>query len=743
MAEKKPKIPLRIEKVGPIRRRFLDLDARLGHTFFALGVAAHARWDRFSGFMDRFHVAGIKRFLVEISSEGFTLGTAGVVLLLALATSAFRETTDEDWLKKTELSVTFLDRYGNRIGDRGTRINDTVPLEEFPDHLIKAVLATEDRRFYEHFGIDFPGTFRAIGANARAGVVVQGGSSITQQLAKNLFLNNERTLERKVKEAFLALWLETRLTKKEILKLYLDRAYLGGGSFGVDAAAQYYFNKSVREVNLQESAMLAGLFKAPTRFAPHVNLAAARARANTVLDNLVESGMMTEGQVYGARRNPAKTVDRRDEETPNYYLDYAFREVQGIADSLPASVSERVFVVRTGLDVNIQRAMDVALNESLRQFGRDYNVSQGAMVLLEPNGLLRAMTGGRDYGESQFNRATDSTRQTGSSFKPYVYATALMNGFKPTSVIVDSPVCIGNWCPRNYSGGYSGAVTLTQAITVSINIVPVKLSIELGKGKGGPRVGRNMIVETARKMGVRSPMPDTPSLPLGANGITVLEHTAAFATFANGGKAVERHAVIEMRTTGGQLIWNFDRDGKKPVQVLPPQVAADMVMMMNNSVENGTGRRALLDGIKVAGKTGTTSAYRDAWFMGYTGNFVCGIWLGNDDYTPTRNMTGGSLPALTWQKVMAYAHQGVEKKMLPGLQAAPAPQIEGAQASTPSFIEAPRPLTLPQRSAERLLRLEKIMRDAGPVSALPEELSSGRAAAAPRPDDPPFATRGN
>ncbi len=338
------------------------------------------------------------------------------------------------------------------------------------------------------------------------------------------------------------MWLETRLTKKEILKLYLDRAYLGGGSYGVDAAAQYYFNKSVREVNLAEAAMLAGLFKAPTRFAPHVNLAAARARANTVLDNLVESGMMTEGQVFGARRNPAKTVDRRDEDSPNYYLDYAFREVQTLVDELPPSVTERVFIVRTGLDVNIQRAMDSSLNDTLRQFGRDYNVTQGAMVLMETNGLIRAMTGGRDYGESQFNRATDSQRQPGSSFKPYVYATALMNGFKPTSVIVDSPVCIGNWCPHNYSGGYSGAVTLTQAITNSINIIPVKLSIAIGNGNA--KIGRAKIVETAHKMGVRSPLPDTPSLPLGADGITLLEHTAAYATFPNSGKAVERHAVF-------------------------------------------------------------------------------------------------------------------------------------------------------------------------------------------------------
>src|SRR5262249_19955738 len=394
----------------------LDIDARIDSTLFSSFKGMRELYERYSTFMDRFYVGRWKRWvIVEPLSEAATLGLGGMVLMLALAIPAFRETADDDWLKKSDLAVSFLDRYGNPIGSRGIKHNDSIPLEDFPDVLIKATLATEDRRFYDHFGIDFPGLARALVTNAQAGGVRQGGSSITQQLAKNLFLNNERTIERKIKEAFLAVWLETRLTKKEILKLYLDRAYLGGGSYGVDAAAQYYFNKSVRDVNLSEAAMLAGLFKAPTRFAPHVNLAAARARANTVLDNLVEAGMMTEGQVYGARRNPAKTVDRRDEEAPNYYLDYAFREAQGIVDALPPSVTERVFTVRTGLDINIQRAMDAAINDSLRQFGRDYNVTQGAMVLMEPNGLLRAMTGGRDYGESQFNRATDSLRQPGSS----------------------------------------------------------------------------------------------------------------------------------------------------------------------------------------------------------------------------------------------------------------------------------------------------------------------------------------
>ena len=288
-----------------LKRALLGIDAWVDFSVFRSASGSREGYERFSTFMDRFHTAGWRRWAAELASEGATIGAAGAILMLALAVPAFQLTSDEDWLKKSELAVTFLDRYGNEVGTRGIRHNDSVPLDQFPDSLIKAVLATEDRRFYDHFGIDIGGTLRALVTNARAGGVVQGGSSLSQQLAKNLFLSNERTLDRKIKEAFLAMWLEARLTKNEILKLYLDRAYMGGGAFGVDAASQYYFNKSARDVNLAEGAMLAGLFKAPTKFAPHVNLPAARARANVVLDNLVEAGFMTEGQVFGARRHPA------------------------------------------------------------------------------------------------------------------------------------------------------------------------------------------------------------------------------------------------------------------------------------------------------------------------------------------------------------------------------------------------------------------------------------------------------
>src|ERR1700720_340381 len=559
-----------------LRRFFLDLDSRIDFGLYQAKTWGRELFERYSDFMDRFHVAGWRRWcFVEPLSESLTLGNGGLLVLLALAIPAFRETSDDDWLKKSELAVTFLDRYGNEVGSRGIRHNDAIPLDQFPDHLIKATLATEDRRFYEHFGIDIPGLFRAMTANARAGGGVQGGSSISQQVAKNLFLSNERTIERKVKEAFLALWLEARLSKNEILKLYLDRAYLGGGTFGADAAAQYYFNKSARDVNLSEAAMLAGLFKAPSKFAPHINLPAARARANVVLDNLVDAGFMTEGQVFGARRNPATAVDRRDEHSPNYYLDWAFDEMKKLVGTFPKTMQERVFVARLAIDLNLQKHTEDAIQNSLRQYGHEYHAKQAAAVLMDTDGAVRAMVGGRDYGESQFNRATDALRQPGSSFKPYVYATALMHGFKPTSVVVDSPVCIGNWCPHNFSGGFSGAVTLTQAITRSINVIPVKLSIALGNGN--PKIGRAMIKATARAAGLRTPLPDTPSMPIGADEVTVLDHTGGYTMFANAGKAHTTHAALEVRSGAGELIWRWDRDGKKPVQGSTPQVASDMV----------------------------------------------------------------------------------------------------------------------------------------------------------------------
>ena len=711
-----------------LKRFLLSADSWIDFGLFRSATATREGYQRFSGFMDRFHVAGWRRWLYEFGSESLTVGTFGIILMMALATPAFRDTADGNWLKKSELSVTFLDRYGNEIGTRGIRHNDSIPLSQLPDHLIKAVIATEDRRFYDHFGVDIGGTFRALITNARAGGVVQGGSTLTQQLAKNLFLSNERTLDRKIKEAFLALWLESHLTKNEILKLYLDRAYMGGGAFGVDAAAHYYFNKSARDVDLPEAAMLAGLFKAPTKYSPNVNLPAARARANVVLDNLVDAGFMTEGQVFGARLHPATPVDRKDDQAPNYYLDWAFEQVKKLVDTFPKSVTERVFVVRTALDPNLQKAADDAVESSLRQYGQQYHAKQAATVLMDTDGAVRAMVGGRDYGASQFNRATDAMRQPGSSFKPYVYATGLEHGLKPNSIVVDAPICLGNWCPHNYSRRYRGAMTLITALTHSINSVAVRLSVMIGDGNA--KRGRAAIIKTAHAMGITTPLPDTPSLPIGADAVELLEHVGAYATFPNLGMKVTPHAILDVRTGNGKVIWRWDQDGPKPKRVLPEQVARNMILMMNSVVENGTGRRARLDGIAASGKTGTTNAYRDAWFMGYTGNFVCGVWFGNDDFSPTNRMTGGSLPAMTWHNIMTYAHQGIEIKPLPGIQAPPARQQPAFATLAPNPGEPPpppRPVMLSKQGAQILSGIEQMMKEADrTMRPLPADLSADR-----------------
>ncbi|MFL5158732.1 MAG: transglycosylase domain-containing protein, partial [Microvirga sp.] len=611
----------------------------------------------------------------------------GLIMMLALAIPAFRETADDDWLKKSDLAVQFLDRYGNPIGSRGIKHNDSIPLEDFPDNLIKATLATEDRRFYDHFGIDIAGTARALVTNAQAGGVRQGGSSITQQLAKNLFLSNERTIERKVKEAFLAVWLETRLTKNEILKLYLDRAYMGGGTFGVDGAAHFYFNKSARDVNLAESAMLAGLFKAPTKYAPHVNLPAARARANEVLRNMVEAGFLTEGQIQTARRNPATPVNRERETTPDFYLDWAFDQVKSLAAQKKFG-NERVLIVKTPLDTGLQRHTEETLENMLRQHGRQYKAGQGAIVVMDVDGAVRTIVGGRDYGQSQFNRATGGLRQPGSSFKPFVYAAALTTNpkLRPNSIVVDRPICLGNWCPQNYGRSFSGSMPLVSALARSINSIPVIMSVEIGKGNA--KAGRAVIVDTAKRMGLTHPLTDSSSLPIGAAEVTPIDMAASYAVFANGGKRADPYAAWEVRNSSGEVIYRHDRD-TPPKQVLDTRVVHDMNFMLNKVVEEGTGKRAALEGIPVAGKTGTTNGYKDAWFVGFTGNLVASVWYGNDDSSPMNDMTGGTLPAMTWHEVMNLAHQNLEIRPIPGASPANASRIASSKGPAADQAQAP------------------------------------------------------
>jgi penicillin-binding protein 1A len=683
------------------KNRLLQADAWLD-SFLYDGMRSTGRvYTKIQDFFSLFSVRGISRFLVEIASDALSFGAMGSVLMVALALSAMDATASGEFNRVEDYSVIFLDRYGEEIGRRGVRADDSVALSEIPDFVIRATLATEDRRFYEHLGIDVWGTLRALLSNAGGDTGLQGGSSITQQLAKLLFLTNERTYERKIKELFLAFWLESNFTKDEILKLYLDRAYMGGGNIGVTAAAEFYFGKPIQDIDLAEAAMLAGLYKAPTRWAPHVDIAAARGRANVVLSNMVNAGYLTEGQVTAARRRPAEPVDRSDEiNSPNYFLDWAFLETKRIVGDSP----EVGFVVRTTIDPELQTHAEDAIISVLREQGAAYNVNQGAMVVMEHNGAVRAMVGGTDYGQSQFNRATAPNRQPGSAFKPFVYATAFeMLGITPRSSISDAPVCIGNWCPQNYGRSYRGSTTIRAAVAASINTVPVRLSIE---------TGREPIAEMAHRLGIRNDFPVTRSLALGVASVSALDMASAYAVFANGGYKATGFGITRITTLRGEVVYEADPDENRE-RLLDEQTVLAMNDVLHAVNYGGTGGRAVVEGVPSAGKTGTTSSYRDAWYVGYTGNYVASVWYGNDNYSAMNNLTGGVLPAMSWQKVMAYAHSNIEVRPLFGVDMEPRPLIiadaEGGEGEEAAIERAP---TLAPAAAIKLLDLSEQMRQA-------------------------------
>jgi penicillin-binding protein 1A len=710
------------------RRRVIDwlgLDARIDSGIATAWEEAKDRYNAFSAFFARFRLTGPKRLFNELVSEGFTLAVGGLAVLYVLAIPALME-FDESKINAGRYAVKFIDRNGTDIGQRGILHSDSVGLEEIPDHLIKATLATEDRRFFEHFGIDVLGTARALIENARANDVVQGGSSITQQLAKNLFLSFERSLARKIKEAFLALLLEARFDKYQILKMYLDRAYLGGGAFGVEAASQFYFGKSVRDINLAEAALLGGLFKAPSRYAPHINLPASRARTNEVLSNLVEAGYMSAGQVHAARLNPARVIEPHQSESPDWFLDWAFEEVQRIAEGRGAYV----LTARVTVDLDMQRAAQEALVNTLRAADtRRGQPFSGALVAMDPDGAVRAVVGGIDYGESQFNRATNARRQPGSSFKIYVYATALENGYNPRSMVRDASGSCGNWSPRNYtgSGGSGRALTMTDAFKVSLNTTAADLSF---------KVGREKVLEMTQRLGVNG-VKRTCSMALGDTGITLLEHTAAYAAFANGGKRAKPYAVLELYNSKGELIYSRERDEPEAPRVVEERVAEQMNQMLHAVVMEGTGRRAILDFTHSAGKTGTSSSWRDAWFVGFTGALVAGVWVGHDDFRPMwlngNGVTGGTLPTTAWHAFMQVAHTSKNIPTIPGLAPHPVQIAEQqrlaelkrtdpgmAQAQIVQAAAQKTSSVMPEQTRETLRRLADSMRRASSGEPVPQ-----------------------
>ncbi len=545
-------------------------------------------------------------------------------------------------------SVTLLATDGTLLASYGEVYGARVSVAELPPHLPLAVLAVEDRRFYQHGGVDFRGLLRASFANLRAGRIVQGGSTITQQLAKNLFLTPERTLKRKIQELLLALWLERKFTKDQILALYLNRVYLGAGTFGVDAAAQRYFDKPAARINLYEAALLAGLLKAPSRYNPARNKDRAARRTSQVLAAMTDAGFITEDQAAQARREKTRGRAAAGAQA-RYFTDWVMAQVSDYVG--PA---DRDLTVITTLNPVYQNIAETELVALLDGEGRKRRVDQGALVLMDPGGAVRAMVGGRSYDVSQFNRATQALRQPGSAFKPFVYLAGIEDGLRPGHKLDDAKITVEGWSPRNYGRKYNGRVTLREAFARSLNSVAVRVS---------ERAGRDRVVAVARRLGITSKLAAHPSIALGASEVTLLELTGAYATFANRGRGAWPYGILEVRGPGGEVL--YARAGGGPGRLVAPRAVEDMTDMMAATIAWGTGKAAN-PGRPAAGKTGTSQDFRDAWFVGYTAEVVAGVWLGNDNDAPMDRVSGGSLPAALWGRVVARALQAVPSRPLPG-----------------------------------------------------------------------------
>jgi penicillin-binding protein 1A len=569
---------------------------------------------------------------------------AGVVTYFILTLPS----TDDLTTATRRPSVTLLGADGALVATFGDLYGEPLRLSEMPRYLPQAVIATEDRRFYSHFGIDLVGTLRAAVANVRAGHVVQGGSTITQQLAKNLFLTNDRTFRRKIQETLLALWLEHKFSKDQILEIYLNRVYLGAGTYGVDAAAHRYFGKSARQVTLYEAAIIAGLLKAPTRFSPVNDRDLAADRARQVLANMVDTGYITQARADAAAGEQSALAAVVTPPGARYFADWVAQQLNGLHE-----VEGRDIVVMTTLEPKLQAEAETALLGTLDHDGEKFAVGEGALVAMSPDGAVRAMVGGRDYNDSQFNRASQALRQPGSSFKPVVYLTALEHGLRPGDHFNDHPIRIGKWEPHNFENKYMGDVTASEALAQSLNSVAAQVL---------ERAGIDNVIDTARKLGITSPLTHDASLALGTSEVSLLELTGAYCAFASGGIGAWPHGIVEIRDTHGTVLWRPEGEG--PGRVIPAETAGELNRMLMGVMTHGTGKSAQLDRPD-AGKTGTTQDSRDALFVGYTADLVAGVWLGNDDNSPMRHVTGGTLPARTWKAFMVAATAGMPVRPLP------------------------------------------------------------------------------
>ncbi len=563
---------------------------------------------------------------------------------------------------------------GQAFATRGVIKGAKLAPKEVPPVLAKAIVAIEDRRFYAHHGVDLRGLVRAAFRNAAAGGTREGGSTLTQQLVRMSYLSQDRTLKRKVQEAVLSLWLESQLPKDEILTRYLNAAYFGAGVYGADAAAQRYFGKPAKELTLSEAAMLAGLVRAPSQLAPHRNLDGARGRAAQVLDAMVETGAITAAEAEAAKRAPA-TV-RVPTETPvgtNYFVDNVADSVRGLIGTGPADAT-----VRTTLDLTLQNIAESVIARRLDQDGERRKVSQGALVAMAPDGAILAMVGGRDYADSQFNRVTQAKRQPGSLFKLFVYLTALQQGYRPDSTMVDRPTQVGEWEPENYGGRYRGAVSLRSAFAHSINTVAVQLA---------EAVGIPAVIETARSLGITSDLPNLPSLALGSAETTLLEITRAYAAVAAGAETVEPYSVRQILAREQTL---YTRPQTAPTPARDQAARTGMLDLLSAVIREGTGKNARVS-VPAGGKSGTTQDSRDAWFVGFAGDLVVGVWLGNDDNTPMAGVTGGDMPALIW-------HDFVTQALAARAKAGKAPSAGRPEAARP--VPAPQTASVAEPDAD-------------------------------------------